>query len=135
RKAFEQIEMLIRQLDVPTGDTGRINVYYLENANAEDLANTLQSLTTGTGAAAARPSRRGGGAQAASAQTAELFSGEVRISADKATNSLVIVASQQDYQSLVRVIERLDIPRRQVFVEAVIMEVNLRDTTDFGFSF
>lgn len=133
RKAFEQIDNLIRQLDVPTGDTGRINVYYLENANAEDLASTLQSLTTGSGpsAGAARQRR---GAQAATPQAAELFAGEVKISADKATNSLVVVASTQDYRNLVQVIERLDIPRRQVFVEAVIMEVNLNNTDSYGVS-
>ena len=56
----------------------------------------------------------------------------MKISADKATNSLVIVASQTDYRNLVRVIEKLDIPRRQVFVEAVIMEVNLDRNTEFG---
>jgi general secretion pathway protein D len=139
-KAFQRIEDLIRQLDIPTGDTGKVNVYYLENANAEDVAGTLQALTTG-GSAAGRttPSpRRGGGNQPAAAAgpaavaSAELFAGEVKISADKSTNSLVIVASAQDYKNLVRVIEKLDIPRRQVFVEAVIMEVNLRKNNQFG---
>jgi len=142
RKAFEQIEGIIRQLDVPTGETGRVNVYYLENANAEDLSATLQSLTQGgapqtSNRAGAPPNRRGAAAERAAAQgvqAAELFSGEVKISADKATNSLVIVASAQDYKNLVRVIEKLDIPRRQVFVEAVIMEVNLRNNNDFGVS-
>lgn len=138
RKAFEQIETLIRQLDIPTGDTGRVNVYYLENASAEELASTLQSLTSGTGQQTpGRPAPRGRATPATERQggtTAELFSGEVKISADKATNSLVVVASQEDYRNLTKVIEKLDIPRRQVFVEAVIMEVNLRDTDELGFS-
>lgn len=138
RKGFEQIETLMRQLDIPTGDSGRINVYYLENASAEDLANTLQSLTTGVQQqTSTRPTVRRGREvvqTAGGGDSAALF-GEVKISADTATNSLVIVASAQDYQNLVRVIEQLDIPRRQVFVEAVIMEVNLRDSTDFGFAF
>lgn len=139
-RAFDQIEAMVKQLDVPTGDTGRVNVYYLENASAEDLAATLQGLTTGgtTSPAGARPGapRRATTTPAGtSAQTAELFSGEVKISADKATNSLVVVASAQDYKNLVKVIERLDIPRRQVFVEAVIMEVNLNSTDALGFSF
>ncbi|NMO23647.1 type II secretion system secretin GspD, partial [Pyxidicoccus fallax] len=71
--------------------------------------------------------RPGGGTQAA-----ELFSGEVKISADKGTNSLVIVASAADYKNIVQVIQQLDTPRRQVFVEAVIMEVNLDRNSDFG---
>lgn len=133
-RAFEQIDGMIRQLDVPTGDTGRVNVYYLENANSEDLAATLQGLTTGGPPASTggRPNPRRQVEQAST--TAELFSGEVKISADKATNSLVVVASAQDYKNLTKVIERLDIRRRQVFVEAVIMEVNLSNTDSFGVS-
>lgn len=137
--AYARIQQLLNELDVPISGEGRINVYPLENANAEDMAGTLQSLAQGTankprGGAPpgvqtqqARPA--GGGVQAA-----ELFSGEVKISADKATNSLVIIASQSDYRNLVRVIEKLDLPRRQVFVEAVIMEVNLDHNTTAGVS-
>lgn len=133
--AFERIESIVKEIDVPISGEGRINVYYLENANAEELASTLQTLAQGS---ANRP-RPGGpvpqpppGIPRAPQQAAELFSGEVKISADKATNSLVIVASQGDYRSMVRVIERLDMPRRQVFVEAVLMEVNLDRNSEFG---
>jgi general secretion pathway protein D len=133
---FLRIEDLVRMLDVPIPGEGRINVYYLENADAEDLAGTLQGLATG---GAARPRATPGGpaiplpgAQRAPTQTAELFSGEVKISADKATNSLVIIASQADYRNLIKVIQKLDMPRRQVFIEAVIMEVNVRRENKFG---
>ena len=78
------------------------------------------------------------GAAAGAAQagpiSADLFSGEVKITADKNTNSLVVIASQADYRNLVKVVERLDIRRRQVFVEAVIMEVNLENDLDVGVS-
>jgi len=57
------------------------------------------------------------------------------VTADKATNSLVIVATQNDYRSLLKVIKKLDIARRQVFVEAVIMEVNMDTTKDVGLAF
>ena len=129
---FERIMALVREIDIPISGEGRINVYYLENANAEDVASTLQTLAQGT---ANRPKTPGappppGGAKGAGA--AELFAGEVKVSADKATNSLVIIASQNDFRSLVRVVEKLDIRRRQVFVEAVIMEVNLDRNSDLG---
>ncbi len=143
--ANERIDALIREIDVPISGEGRINVYGLQNANAEDIAATLQSLAQGTAnrprsgsqpgpnipGVAPPPVRPGapGGVTAA-----ELFQGEVKISPDKATNSLVVVASQSDYRNLVRVIEKLDISRRQVFVEAVIMEVNLDRNTEFGIS-
>jgi general secretion pathway protein D len=131
--AFERIQSLVRELDIPTAGTERINVYPLENANAEEMASTLQTLSQGstnrprTPMPAPPPGMPRGNTGAA-----ELFAGEVKISADKGTNSLVIIASQSDYRSLVRVIRQLDKPRRQVFVEAVIMEVNLDRNNRFG---
>src|SRR5262249_20836841 len=106
---------------------------------------TLQSLAQGT---ANRPRSPGGGPQPnipgapppgrppvpPGVNAAELFQGEVKISPDKATNSLVVVASQSDFRNLVRVIEKLDLARRQVFIEAVIMEVDLDRQTQFGIS-
>lgn len=134
--AFERIQNIVREIDIPAGGGGRINVYYLENANAEELASTLQSLAQGT---ANRPRNlpqpnipQGAPRGAGATQAAELFGGEVKISADKGTNSLVVVASQSDYKNLVQVIQQLDQPRRQVFVEAVIMEVNLDRNSEFG---
>src|SRR5262249_26988186 len=121
--------------------------YALQNANAEDIAATLQSLAQGT-ANRPRPGGQGGPqpqypvgapppqrpAGPAGVTAAELFQGEVKISPDKATNSLVVVASQGDFKNLVRVIEKLDIQRRQVFIEAVIMEVDLDRQAQFGIS-
>jgi general secretion pathway protein D len=138
-KSFARVAELIKQLDVPSGEGG-VHVYYLENAKAEDIASTMQSLAqglssskrTGPGATGGAPAP-GGGAPGGAA-SADLFSGQVKITADKNTNSLVVIASQSDYRNLVKVVERLDIRRRQVFVEAVIMEVNLENDTDFGIS-
>ncbi|QAT86844.1 general secretion pathway protein D [Corallococcus coralloides] len=134
--AFGRIEDLVREIDIPSGSGNKINVYPLENANSEELASTLQSLAQGT---ANRPQRGPIPAQPQglprAAQAAELFSGEVKISADKGTNSLVIVASQGDYKNIVQIIQQLDQPRRQVFVEAVIMEVNLDRNSEFGINF
>jgi general secretion pathway protein D len=130
--AMDRINALIREIDIPISGEGKINVYPLENANAEDMASTLQSLAQGT---ANRPKTPPGapppGANKATV-AAELFAGEVKISADKPTNSLVVIASQNDYRSLVRVIEKLDLPRKQVFVEAVIMEINLDRNSEIG---
>ncbi|MGO8970389.1 MAG: type II secretion system secretin GspD [Myxococcaceae bacterium] len=142
--ANERINGIIREIDVPVSGAGRINVYSLANATAEDLAATLQALAQGT---ANRPRSPAGGnappgvnapaaaqrpAGASGVAATELFAGEVKISPDKATNSLVVVASQNDYRNLVHVIEKLDLPRRQVFVEAVIMEVDMTRETDVG---
>jgi general secretion pathway protein D len=145
-RSFSRVLELIRQLDLPAGGGG-VNVYYLQNAKAEDVATTLQALAQGaaarrtTGGAAAPlgvagyvPPAPPGGAAAAGAATAELFSGEVKITADKTTNSLVIIASASDYRNLTKVIEKLDVARREVLVEAVIMEVSLQDQLKIGVS-
>ncbi|HEY4730663.1 MAG TPA: type II secretion system secretin GspD, partial [Myxococcales bacterium] len=140
-RSFSRVMELIRQLDVPAGEGG-VHVYYLENAKAEDVASTLQALaqgarhTTGAGTSGARPPGMPAPPPAAAAGpvSAELFSGEVKITADKNTNSLVVIASQSDYRNLVKVVQRLDIRRRQVFVEAVIMEVDLESDLNIGVS-
>jgi len=148
-RSFSRVLELIRQLDVPAGGGG-VNVYYLQNAKAEDVATTLQALAQGVTAGQRRtggptggppvyvpptaPPGAAGGAASQGAATAELFSGEVKITADKTTNSLVIIASASDYRNLTKVIEKLDVPRREVLVEAVIMEVSLQDQTKLGVS-
>ena len=140
-RSFSRVMELIRQLDVPAGEGG-VHVYYLENAKAEDVASTLQALaqgarhTTGTGTGGARPPGMPAPPPAAAAGpvSADLFSGEVKITADKNTNSLVVIASQSDYRNLLKVVQRLDIRRRQVFVEAVIMEVDLESDLNIGVS-
>jgi general secretion pathway protein D len=134
--AFDRIQQIVKEVDVPTEAGGRINVYPLENADAEELAGTLQTLAQGTANRPRTPvAPQPPGAPRANPVAAELFSGEVKVSADKATNALVIVASQADFRNIIRVIEQLDIPRRQVFVEAVIMEVNLDRNSEFGINF
>ncbi|MGH7788542.1 MAG: type II secretion system protein GspD, partial [Candidatus Binatia bacterium] len=60
------------------------------------------------------------------------FEGEVRVTADPSTNALIINASPQDYDTLKQVIVQLDVRRRQVYVEAIIMEVRLDTTRALG---
>jgi len=93
-----------------------INVYYLENANAEEAAKLLTSLVTRPAAApvAGRPAGKAPGE----------FEGAVQIIPDKATNALLITASPKDYEMLKEVIKKIDVRRRQVYVEGVIMEVS-----------
>jgi general secretion pathway protein D len=85
---------------------------------------------------------RGGSAANAGPSTASTggnksadFSNPVNITADPATNSLVISAAPQDYETLQTVIDQLDVPRVQVFVQAIIVEVSVQRTKDIGVSF
>lgn len=63
------------------------------------------------------------------------LSESIAISADPATNSLIIVASRADYQKVKQLLEQLDIRRRQVLVEAIILEVFVEDNQELDASF
>jgi len=98
------------------------------------VSKVLSSLSKErTGGAPAPPpgARTQAAATGAGVVSAELEGG-VKVTADKATNSLIIVASANDYETLVAVIRKLDIRRRQVFVEAVIMEIDIGKSLDVG---
>jgi general secretion pathway protein D len=116
-----RIKQLITMIDkeAPRGK-GKINVYYCENANAEELAKVLQEV----------PTQQAGAAKGKA--EAPVISDKVRISADKATNSLIIMADQEDYIVLEEVIKKLDIPRSMVFIESLIMEVDMDKSLDLG---
>jgi general secretion pathway protein D len=142
-KGFERIRDLVAQLDLPTAGEGQIHVVFMKNASAEDLAQTLSALAQGqattrqrTGAPPAPgvPQPQPAVAPGAAAASAALFAGEVKVTADKGSNALIIMASGPDFATMRRLIDRLDTPKRQVFVEAVIMEVNLDNTREFGVS-
>lgn len=111
----ENIRHLVKTLDkeTPKGQA-KIHVYYLEHASAEDLAKVLLDIPK-TKAADKQPGKK----------TAPVVSDKVRISADKATNSLIIMADSADYMTLEQIIKKIDIPRAMVYIEALIMEVNV----------
>jgi len=126
-----EVEMArVRQLidfidrETPRGKE-KIRVYYLEYANAEDIAKVLQDLPSKESTSVKEKA-------AAGAAGAPLLSGKVNITADKATNSLVITASSDDYTVVEEVIKRLDIPRPMVYIEAVVMEVNAQKDFSLG---
>lgn len=130
-KGMEQVKELIRKLDAKmTASQGgnRIHVVYLQFADAEQVATTLNNLASGNSKAASPIGTPGG----AGPTTASLFEGNIKISADKPTNSLVITGTPADFQTVSRVISKLDVPRDQVYVESVIMEMSLSKEFDLG---
>src|SRR6185295_6256605 len=133
----------LKRVDTAPAAEGRIHVLQLQHAVAEELAQTLTRMLSGTGAAAtgAAAGRGARGAPAAPAapagatNTEGLFEGAVRVTADKATNALVITSSSRDYAQLRMVIDSLDRERRQVFIEAVIMDLAARRGNTLGLAY
>ena len=77
----------------------------------------------------------GGSSSASSAGKNIDFSYPVNITADPATNAMVISASPQDWQTLKQIIDDLDTPRVQIFVQAVIVEVSAERQRELGVNF
>ncbi len=115
-----EIEILIKTLDIPT-PSGKedIHVYYLQYANAEDMAKVLTDIPTPESPEAANAVK---GKTTAARGTSQ--NQEIKISSDPETNSLIIYADPYAYRTIVETIKYLDIPRKQVYIKALIMEVN-----------
>ncbi len=131
---------IIKKLDSPlAGDQGEVHVYYLKHANAKEMATVLNALS---GAIQQNKDKKAGanapGAAPDVSRTTPLlggaeFNGKFTITADDTTNALVITAGSKDYDTLVdQVIAKLDIPRRQVYVEAVIVELSVSEEQQLG---
>jgi general secretion pathway protein D len=118
----DQIKNLIEILDqeVPKGEE-KIRVYYLEHASAENLVKVLLEIPSQDTKKALPGLKK-----------APILSTKVKIMADKATNSLIIMADKEDYPVLEEVISKLDIPRAMVYIECLIMEVQVQRGLDIG---
>jgi general secretion pathway protein D len=117
-----ELRELISRLDreAPKGRS-QLHVYYLKHAQAEEMAKVLSAIV---------------GAKAKARQQAQPpqpgVVEETSITADKATNSLVITASPQDFKDLEEIIQKLDGVRSQVLVEALIAEVSMTTALAIG---
>lgn len=151
----KKIEELIAQIDIDVDPSSRamIKVLYLEHAKAQDVATVLSNLSeAGSSSSSSRSSAAarntanrnlrnpeggntppgGGGSEEAAASAVAALDGGTRITSDENTNALVIVATPDQFQVLEQVIKQLDVRRKQVFVQAVILEMASDGTVEFG---
>lgn len=133
KAGVEKVKELVKKLDykLDPAEAGGVFVYYVKYGEAEKIAQTLSGLAQTSGAATSSgptsaPSSPGsfGRPSASPLDRQAIFGGDVKIASDKNTNSLVITASKQDYEVVQSLLAKLDIPKDQVFVEAIIMEMN-----------
>ena len=104
---------LIAHLDTPSGEGGDTHVRYPNYADAETLATNLQTQFAGAGVGA-------GGAE------------PINLWADPGTNSLIINAPARILQDMNAVIDKLDIRRAQVQVDAIIVELTESRANELG---
>ena len=122
-----RVRELVAKLDSAANTPGNIHVVQLKNADATKLAQTLRSVLSGDTSAPVA-NTPGNIQQTASAAP----SGGGIIQADTSSNALIITASEPVYNNIRSVIEKLDVRRPQVFVEALIVEVTADKAAEFG---
>jgi general secretion pathway protein D len=118
-----RLRTLIAHLDTPLDAAGDTQVRYLRYADSEELSTKLQQHFSGQAQAVA-----GGAAGAAAAQSLN----EINIWADTQTNALVIDAPPKMMRSIMQIVDKLDIRRAQVLVEAIIVEVIADERNELG---
>jgi len=152
---YQRVQALVERLDIALEMEGgsAIHVYPLGSAIAEELARTLTQAISdgrgarppggpgaGTGGPPSGPPRSGPGT--ASPPTAPpdasldglgaAIEGQVRVIADPPTNALIVIASARDFLAIKDVIRQLDLPRRQVYIETVILDVDVTAHDQLG---
>ena len=155
------VRALVEQFDFGVEGSGgrRLFVYELENGKAENIASSLQQIfgvsdadedAGGRGglpadsvfrpaSAVSQPPPRPGMATSVADQSQDGGDGviaeqrgDIKVIADTDNNSILVLASQEDYRSIEAAIRRLDIAPRQVLIEATIAEVSLSDNLNYG---
>jgi general secretion pathway protein D len=131
-------EWLVR-LDQGAQNQRQVYVYQVQNREASELASLAQSIFSGRASA--------GGAQgqgisstgsvptevaASGPSSASTADGGIRITSDNGSNTLVIWATDKEYNEVEQALRRLDTPLRQIYVEATIAEVRLSNELSRG---
>ena len=151
-----RVRQLIEQLDTPGRPGGNMFIVYLRNAEAGRVAQTLRAMLSGSdsgssaGSAPPTPSLFLGNAPMAGAvpaaatsasaplavapvpSTTSFSANGATITADLASNALIIMAAEPVYNNLRAIVEKLDVRRAQVYVEALIVEVSADKAAEFG---
>jgi len=132
---LSQLRRFVAMLDTPGNAGGNIHVIYLRNADAVKLAATLRAIHGADGGASIEGPT---GAMLGATLPAEANgatgedAGSGIIQADPATNSIIITAPDATYNNLRAVVEKLDVRRAQVYVEALIAEITSDRAAEFG---
>jgi len=120
-----RIRVLIAHLDTPLQGGGDTQVRYLQNGDAEKIAAKLKEQIAGAASGGT------GGPPGSQTPASQSERGTI-IWADPATNALVITATPKVMRNLMSVIDKLDIRRAQVLVEAIIVDVDLSKSASLG---
>jgi len=131
---------LISSLDTPAGETEAIKVIYLKYATAEDLVSVLQEVISGQSSPTMSSSATPPGGQLRQRRPLQIALGgnaggsfgDVRVTADEATNALIVQGPPRDVKRVLEVVTQLDVRRAQVLVEGIVAEVSGSQDDELG---
>lgn len=151
REDLRQIESWIRRLDSGAGaDKRKLYVYNVQNGRAADIANSLSLVISGDAgvtytAAPALPSTPGGTTEESKQQEAPIGTSRapraatavgggntLRVVPNDENNSLLIYATPSEHEFVMDALRQLDVPPRQVLIEAILAEVTLTNDLRYG---
>ncbi len=135
---YARVKALVDRLDIALDIDGgaSIHVLRLSSAVAEDLAKTLNDTIQG----AKKPGPTTAGAAGPPVSVADPASGsvalegQVHVTSDKLTNSVIVMSSGRDFLAIREVVRQLDQPRRQVYIETEILEIDMTKDLEAGAS-
>ena len=134
---YDRINNLVQKIDIviETESGGSMHVYPLKSAIAEEVAKVVNDAITGqTKPNPVTAGKPGPAATQADASQPLKLEGDAKVIADKGTNKLIVMSSGRDFIALKNIIQELDEPRKQIYIEATILEVVLTDNLQFGVS-
>lgn len=133
RSAYLKIDALVREIDTPQSDGGSVRLHFLEHASAQEVSEALTDMVSG-----ASGGKRGGtgkrGKTATMAAGGATFQGEVKVRAYEPLNALIVESTPRDYRELTHLIEQMDVRTKQVYVEAIVMEISALAGKEVGVS-
>jgi len=147
---FEKVERWLKELDKTPPEETKLGVfvYYVQNVKAKDLADVLKEVFVGKPKEkkeipkapeaiprAVKPTPTPSPPPTKKEEETTLPEGEISISVDETTNSLIIKAYERDYKRILETIKKLDIYPKQVVIEVLLAEITLDKNTQFGVEF
>jgi len=129
---YERLLELVRSVDVAVPVEGQMHVVMLEHADAKKIVGPINEALSAAGGGS------GGSAGAAGSPTpatSKVLEAPVKVSAEETNNALIVTASAHDFAAVREVIRRLDQPRRQVYIEAIVLDLSVQRSTNIDTAF
>lgn len=124
--SYHRVLAFLERIDIPVASEGAIHVVLLEHSDAKKIVPAINEALQSAGPSGAAAKGANG------AEPLALLDSQVKVSAEETTNSILVTSSEHDFAAVRDVIAKLDKPKRQVYIDVVVMDVTLQRDTNIG---